>query len=155
MHRSRSADFRWPRSRRRQPNPLHSRSSTRLKQETARPPQSPQDAHLSPGDQGFEHLPRPFVESLGIRCAYSFPLANRLGKNPYGACHLARDQGEKMHTQATVEGEYCKSTFSRIEKRILRQGRDRGANWSAVRKLGLGDHPKAATCYHLKSGHSA
>src|ERR1039457_525102 len=45
-------------SRRRQPTPPHSRSSNRVKQETARPSQFPQDAHLSPRDQGFEHLPR-------------------------------------------------------------------------------------------------
>src|SRR5580692_9741349 len=35
--------FRWPTSRRRQTTPPHSRSSNRLKQETARPPQFPQD----------------------------------------------------------------------------------------------------------------
>src|SRR3546814_7963784 len=35
-------EFRWPRSRRRRPIPPHSRSSNRLKQETARPPQFPQ-----------------------------------------------------------------------------------------------------------------
>ena len=38
----RPADFRWPRSRRRQTTPPHSRSSNRLKQETARPSRFPQ-----------------------------------------------------------------------------------------------------------------
>jgi hypothetical protein len=48
MHSPRSADFRWPRSRRRQPTPPHSPTSNRLKQETARPPQFPQDDPSSP-----------------------------------------------------------------------------------------------------------
>jgi hypothetical protein len=43
MHSPRSADIRWPRSRRRRTTPPHSRSSNRLKQETARPQQFPQD----------------------------------------------------------------------------------------------------------------
>src|SRR6185437_471015 len=41
-------EFRWPRSRRRLPSPPHSRSSTRLKQETPRPPQFPQDGPSFP-----------------------------------------------------------------------------------------------------------
>jgi hypothetical protein len=48
MHSPRSADFRWPRSRRRQPTPPHSPTSNRLKQEIARPPQFPQDDPSSP-----------------------------------------------------------------------------------------------------------
>jgi hypothetical protein len=46
------------RSRRRQANPPHSRSSLRLKQETARPSQiSSGRPHLSPRDQGFRTSP--------------------------------------------------------------------------------------------------
>jgi hypothetical protein len=59
--------FRLPRSRR-QTIPPHSRSSNRLKQETARPSQFPQDDPSFPADHGFENLPRLLVESLGIRC---------------------------------------------------------------------------------------
>src|ERR1700689_4952635 len=68
MHSPRSADFRWPRSRRRQPTPPHSPNSNRLKKETAQPPQFPQDAPSCPAGSGFEHVPRLLVESLGIRC---------------------------------------------------------------------------------------
>ena len=53
MHSPRSADFRWPRSRRRQTTPPHSRSSNRLKQETARPSQSPQDDPSFPAGSGI------------------------------------------------------------------------------------------------------
>src|SRR6185437_5947086 len=38
-----SPAFRWPRGRRRRTTPPHSRSSNRLKRETPRPPQFPQD----------------------------------------------------------------------------------------------------------------
>jgi lactate permease len=48
MHAPRSTDFRWPRSLRRQPNPPHSPSSNRLKQETARPSQFLQDSPSFP-----------------------------------------------------------------------------------------------------------
>src|SRR6266571_5206806 len=53
MHSPRSADFRWPRSRRRQTTPPHSRSSNRLKQETARPSQFPQDDPSFPAGSGI------------------------------------------------------------------------------------------------------
>src|ERR1700756_802992 len=45
--------FRWPRSRRRQTTPPHSRSSNRLRQETARPPQFPQDDPSFPAGSGI------------------------------------------------------------------------------------------------------
>ena len=48
-----SADFRWPRSRRRRTTPPHSRSSNRLKQETARPSQFPQDDPSIPVGSGI------------------------------------------------------------------------------------------------------
>src|SRR3984885_13546396 len=67
MHSPRSADFRWPRSRRRQPTPPHSPTSNRLKQETARPPQFPQDDPSSPAGSGTRTSPSSLVESLGIR----------------------------------------------------------------------------------------
>src|SRR5271169_4557422 len=53
MHSPRSADFRWPRSRRRQTTPPHSRSSNRLKQETPRPTQFPQDDPSFPAGSGI------------------------------------------------------------------------------------------------------
>src|ERR1700734_1747740 len=51
-----------PRSRRRRTTPPHSRSSNRLKQETARPPQFPQDDPSSPRIRD----PNISLESLGI-----------------------------------------------------------------------------------------
>ena len=61
--------FRLPRSRRRQTTPPHSRSSLRLKQETARPSQISSGRPIFPrGIRDFEHLPRLLVESLGIQC---------------------------------------------------------------------------------------
>src|SRR6267142_3897785 len=51
MHSPRSADFRWPRSRRRQTTPPHSRSSNRLKQETARQPANTSEVEF-PRDRG-------------------------------------------------------------------------------------------------------
>jgi hypothetical protein len=53
MHSPRSADFRWPRSRRRQTTPHHSRSSNRLKEETTRPSQFPQDDPSFPSGSGI------------------------------------------------------------------------------------------------------
>ena len=53
MHSPRSADFRWPRSRRRQTTPHHSRSSNRLKEETTRPSQFPQDDPSFPAGSGI------------------------------------------------------------------------------------------------------
>ena len=49
--------FRWPRSRRRQLNPPHSRSSNRLKQGTARPPPFPQDDRSLPAGSGIRTFP--------------------------------------------------------------------------------------------------
>jgi hypothetical protein len=50
--------FRLPRSRRRQTTPPHSRSSLRLKQETARPSQVSSGRPICPrGIRDFEHLP--------------------------------------------------------------------------------------------------
>src|ERR1700679_1712934 len=53
-------EFRWPRGRRRQTTPPHSRSWNRLKQETARPPRFPQ------GDPSFP-------AGSGIRTSASLP----------------------------------------------------------------------------------
>src|ERR1700688_1208597 len=57
MHSPRFADFRWPRGRRRQTTPPHSRSSNRLKQETARPSQFPQDDPSFPAGSGIRASP--------------------------------------------------------------------------------------------------
>src|SRR6202453_1775542 len=54
-------EFRWPRSRRRQTTLPHSRSSNRLKPETARPPQFPRDDPSFPVGSGIQtsaSLPR-------------------------------------------------------------------------------------------------
>ena len=51
--RSHRREFRWPRSRRRQPSPSHSRSSNRLKPETARPPRFPRDDPSFPAGSGI------------------------------------------------------------------------------------------------------
>src|ERR1700732_286372 len=65
MHSPRSADFRWPRSRRRQPTPPHSRSSNRLKQETARPSQFPQDDPSFPAGSEIRTAASPPRRELG------------------------------------------------------------------------------------------
>ena len=51
--RSNRREFRWPRSRRRQPSPSHSRSSNRLKPETARPSRFPRDDPSFPAGSGI------------------------------------------------------------------------------------------------------
>src|ERR1700723_2519865 len=59
VHSPGSAYFRWPRSRRRQPTPPHSRSSNRLKQETARPSRLPQVDPSFPAGSGIRTSPSP------------------------------------------------------------------------------------------------
>src|ERR1700722_4893897 len=59
MHSPRSADFRWPRSRRRHSTPPRSRSSNRLKQETARPSRFPQVDPSSLAGSGIRTSPSP------------------------------------------------------------------------------------------------
>ena len=51
--RSRRSEFRWPRSRRRRTTPPRSRSSNRLKPETARPTQFPRDDPSFPAGSGI------------------------------------------------------------------------------------------------------
>src|SRR5580698_5292829 len=57
LHSPRSADFRWPRSRRRHSTPPRSRSSNRRKQETARPPRFPQVDPSFPAGSGIRTSP--------------------------------------------------------------------------------------------------
>jgi hypothetical protein len=79
LHSPRSADFRWPRSRRRQTPPPHSRSSNRLKQETARPSQFPQ------GDPSFP-------AGSGIRTSASPPRAGAISvPDLVRICHATQD----------------------------------------------------------------
>src|SRR3984957_19170466 len=56
-HSPRSADFRWPRSRRRHSTPPRSRSLNRRKQETARPSRFPQVDPSFPAGSGFRTSP--------------------------------------------------------------------------------------------------
>src|SRR6267378_5479406 len=59
MHSPRSAAFRWPTSRRRRTTPPRSRSSNRLKQETARPSRFPQVDPSFPAGLGTRTSPSP------------------------------------------------------------------------------------------------